>query len=139
MLPGSWVDSIFARLAVRYGQAWMRMWEGIDIAAVKTDWATELGGLDPEAIKHALANLPAERPPTIGQFKALCVNWHQPAPKQLRPPDAKKESIQRAKEYGVQLSTRHPKQWAHDLAAREKNGGLTITQKRMWREALEGE
>ncbi len=74
-LPAGWVDSLFARLQVRYGSAWTRMWEGVDLNAVKADWAEELAGLAnaPESIKHALAHLPIDRPPNVGQFRALCI------------------------------------------------------------------
>lgn len=73
-LPADWVDAIFARLQVRYGAAWTRQWEGVDINAVKTDWSSELAGYAnrPEAIAHALNGLPVDRPPTAGQFLALC-------------------------------------------------------------------
>lgn len=74
MLPSSWVDSLFARLQVRYGAAWGRMWEGIDIEAVKDDWSAELAGYAnrPEAIQHGLAHLPVDFPPNVKQFAALC-------------------------------------------------------------------
>lgn len=73
-LPSSWVDSLFARLSVRYGAAWLRMWEGIDIAAVKADWAKELGefATTPDAIAYGLDHLPTERPPNVSQFRVLC-------------------------------------------------------------------
>ena len=74
-LPADWVDSLFARLQVRYGSAWGRMWEGVEIAAVKADWAEELAGFRgrPEAIKHGLENLPIDCPPNVAQFRALCI------------------------------------------------------------------
>jgi hypothetical protein len=44
-LPSEWVDRLFSRIAVRYGADWLRMWEGLDMAAVKADWAETLAGL----------------------------------------------------------------------------------------------
>lgn len=85
-LPDSWVEALFARLAVRYGAAWMRQWEGVDIAAVKADWAEQLSGATSGAIKHALDCLPIDRPPTVGQFLALCRNAPQYAPPALPAP-----------------------------------------------------
>jgi hypothetical protein len=75
-LPADWVDALFARLAVRYGSAWTAQWAGYDIAAVKADWAMELGNYAEraDAIKHALNHLPDDRPPTVGQFRRLCRN-----------------------------------------------------------------
>lgn len=85
-LPDSWVEALFARLSVRYGAAWLRQWEGIDMAAVKADWAEQLGGASSGAIKHALECLPVDRPPTVGQFQALCRNAPTYAPPALPAP-----------------------------------------------------
>lgn len=73
-LPAAWIDALFARLTVRYGAAFMRQYEGIPLDAVKSDWAAVLGGFDGEDIKHALGSLPADWPPTVMQFRALCNN-----------------------------------------------------------------
>jgi hypothetical protein len=72
-LPNSWVDELFSRLAVSYGTAFLRQYEGIDLAAVRADWASKLHGLEqrPEAIKHALECLP-DRPINALQFRDLC-------------------------------------------------------------------
>lgn len=94
-LPDSWVESLFARFAVRYGAAWMRQWDGVDIAAVKADWAEQLDGQTSGAIKHALECLPVDRPPTAGQFLLLCRNAPTAAPPALPAPDLSPE--QRAK------------------------------------------
>lgn len=70
-----WVERLFARLQVRYGNRWTRMWEGINPEAIKADWREQLGALylrHPEAIGYGLEHLP-ENPPTSDQFKALCV------------------------------------------------------------------
>jgi hypothetical protein len=71
-LPAPWVDRIFAKLAVRYGEAFMRQYGGLDIAAVKADWAEELDGFDGEAIGYGLRFLPSERPPNVLQFRDQC-------------------------------------------------------------------
>lgn len=74
MLPDAWVDSLFARMAVRYGSSWSAKWEGLDMAAVRADWAAELAGFAgwPEAISYGLQYIPADRPPTVTQFRELC-------------------------------------------------------------------
>ena len=71
MLPKQSVDQIFARMLVRYGAAWLRMWEGIDMEAVKADWAEVLGRCSRDTIVYALDRLP-ERPPTATQFRDIC-------------------------------------------------------------------
>lgn len=137
MLQDSWVDAIFARLAVRYGAAWLRMWEGIDIGAVKADWARELAGFNGEALKHALDNLPPERPPTVGQFKSLCINRPIPAEKQLPRPPAKEEAVALARNYQIKVGGSAGKEWAHNLRRRELAcERLTSAQRAMWRAAL---
>lgn len=87
-LPDAWIDSLFARLAVRYGTAWAAKWEGLDMAAVRADWADELAGYakKPAAIKHALGHLPPDRPPNVSQFLLLCRNCPEPFPALLMAP-----------------------------------------------------
>lgn len=75
-LPATWIDRIFTKLTLVYGREFTARWDsvGVPIEAVKADWAHELDGFDkwPEAIAHALQNLPPDRPPTVLQFRALC-------------------------------------------------------------------
>lgn len=71
-LPAAWIDRIHARLLVRYGAGWIRLWEGVPPEAVKADWAEVLSGLSQEAIGHALDHLPIDRAPTALQFRELC-------------------------------------------------------------------
>lgn len=72
------VDQVHARLLVRYGSQWIRLYEGIDPQAVKADWIEQIGGIRVEAVKHALENLPTDRPPNAGRFKALCMEYRAP-------------------------------------------------------------
>lgn len=74
-----WIERLFARLAVRYGVAWTRMWAGIDPEAVKADWASVLGALydrNPQALSYGLDHLPDDKPPSATAFLRLCL----PAP-----------------------------------------------------------
>lgn len=75
-LPKPWIDKIFTKLALVYGREFMARWDALGIPEdeVKADWAHELEGFDkwPEAIAHALKHLPADKPPTVLQFRALC-------------------------------------------------------------------
>lgn len=71
-----WIDRLFARLMVRYGVAWTRMWAGIDAEAVKADWASVLGKMydrNPQALAYGLDHLPEDRPPTATAFLRLCL------------------------------------------------------------------
>lgn len=75
-LPIPWVDRIFEKLTLTYGREFIARWDncGMPIADVKADWAHELGGFEahPGSIAYALENLPADRPPTVMQFRAIC-------------------------------------------------------------------
>lgn len=83
MLPIHWIDRIFQKLAIAYGRDFLRKWEGIPEDEVKEDWAHTLAGFQerPEAIMHALQNLPDDKPPTAMEFRALC----RTAPRTERP------------------------------------------------------
>lgn len=72
-LPSNWVDHLFAKLAIRYGDAFARQWPDVDIAWVKADWSEVLDGLSGDALSHGLKNLPHDRPPNAMQFRALCI------------------------------------------------------------------
>jgi len=139
MLPSDWVDRIFARMAVRYGAHWLRLWEGVDITAVKADWAETLSGFTADDIAYAIDHLPSERPPTVGQFRDLCRRSPRnelpalPAPRE-KPPSAIVEKL--LKGLGVRRRG-GPREWAHKLQEREKAGEiLSLFQKHCMREAL---
>lgn len=141
-LPDAWINSLFARLQVRYGAAWLRMWEGVDITAVKADWAQELGGfaIHPDGIKHGLNNLPADRPPTVAQFVALCQRRPDPKMPALPAPVTDSAIVAAVKKVIGPKSDTDPKAWAHALRRREQMcERLSITQRAMWRAALKSE
>ena len=73
-LPSGWIDSLFARLAIRYGAAFMRQYADLDAESVKADWSDVLAGFHnkPEAIRYGLEHLPADRPVTALVFRELC-------------------------------------------------------------------
>lgn len=71
-LPESWLNHLFGKLAVRYGDAWFRKWDGIPMAAVRADWAQVLDGLSGDSIGYGLQYLPDDFPPTAPAFRALC-------------------------------------------------------------------
>ena len=82
------VREIHARLAVRYGSAWISKWAGVDQDAIEADWADQLDGMKPEGIKKALASLPVDFPPTAPAFRVLGIIRDEAAPAiALPPPD----------------------------------------------------
>jgi hypothetical protein len=140
-LPAAWVESLFTRLAVRYGSEWTRRWEGIDIAAVKADWAEELSGFinSPDAIKHGLENLPADRPPTVSQFRVICRGRPDIFPPQIKGPASSDEVVNSAikKALAGEKNNEGPRAWANRLRIREQQAErLSQAQRDMWRAAL---
>lgn len=97
-----WVDALFARLAVRYGDAWSRKWEGLPIDAVKRDWHGQMHRMvsrNPMAVTYALEHLP-EFPPTCDVFLRMCLQHGPkqdalPAPVGRRDPSRMSELMER--------------------------------------------
>jgi hypothetical protein len=139
-LSQRWTDAIFARMLVRYGAQWLRMWDGVPMEAVKADWARELEGLEGNGrvIQYALEHLPSDFPPNAAQFKLLCANRPEPEHKALPAPKADPERVKAALERMNALKSKlGPADWAHQMRDREKAGeSLTETERTMWRAAV---
>jgi hypothetical protein len=130
-LPTPWVDRIFDKLTLIYGQSFLRRWADIDLNAVKSDWAHELAGFaqHPRAIAFALENLPPERPPTVLEFRAMA--RRAPAEDLPRLPEPKADPARVAAELAkmAPLKVDHSRirlgrtDWAHRILARHAAGG----------------
>lgn len=138
MLPSDWTDHLFARLSVRYGAQWLRLWEGLDIKDVKADWSRTLSGFTGTDIAHALEHLPPDRPPTAGQFRELCRRAPGPtlarleAPKTL-PAGPVADALRGFRPGGGSVN---PRAWAERLQQREAAGErLSMAQREAWRQA----
>jgi hypothetical protein len=139
-LRADWVDRIFDRLTVRYGHDFARRWEGMDMGAVKADWAHELHGFTADDIAYAMDYLPADRPPTCAQFRDLCRRAPRADAPVLPAPQADPAIVAQALGAVQRPAGRDPLQWAYDLRQREEasNGaGMTEFQRKAWREAIE--
>lgn len=146
-LPPDWVERLFQKLALTYGRDFLSRWEGQDLAAVKADWALELGGFleAPESIKYALENLPASKPPTVLEFRSLCRNAPQAKQLALPAPEAD-PAIARAIRDALKPANGQTgnKDWARALRKREAGqteqtpGSVRLTsfQRHAWRYAL---
>jgi hypothetical protein len=143
-LPLPWVERIFEKLTLVYGQAFLRRWADIDLNCVKSDWSHELSGFDraPKAIAFALANLP-ETPPTVVQFKAIA--RQAPAAEVPLLPEPKADPARLAAELAklgtlratVTAQAGDMKAWARRLKAREMAAErLSSFQRNAWRVAL---
>lgn len=149
-LPLPWVDKIFHKLTLLYGRDFIGRWEGLEIADVKTDWGHELSGFEswPEAIAHALATLPAGKPPTVIEFRDLA--RRAPRIELIALPGPPADPVRMAAELeklaaitgkkGARVGQVDHKAWARALIAREKAGEvLNPTVSRFAHEALASE
>lgn len=91
----SLVEAIFTKSALVYGRDFLGRWEGQDLNEVKADWERELSGFlhNPAAVAYGLQNLPADKPPTVLQFRAICNRYDPPKPLELAPPKADPERV----------------------------------------------
>ena len=94
-LPQPWVDRLFEKLTLVYGRQFLDRWRDLDIEAVKADWARELDafGQHPEMLAYALANLPADRPPTVLQLRDIARKMPPPKHQALPAPVADREKV----------------------------------------------
>jgi hypothetical protein len=142
-LPAKWTDRIFDKLTIVYGSHFLSRWAGLNIADVKADWSHELRGFaeQPDAIRFGLENLPADQPPTVLQFRAICNRRPDPGLPKLPPPapGAQPEQVAKriAKVTENAMSGIHPRQWAFNLRRREQGGErLSMVQRHAWRSVL---
>lgn len=91
----SLVDLIFGKCQLTYGRDFSSRWEGMNLAEVKADWVRELGPIldNPKAIKYGLEHIPADKPPTVLQFRAACLRYDPPKQPALKAPMADREWV----------------------------------------------
>ena len=155
-LPLPWVDRIFEKLTLVYGQAFLARWRDVDLLAVKSDWAHELAGFAPkegeggaasagaQAIAYALANLDPATPPSVLQFRALARRAPAPTVSRLPEPKADPERVaaELAKLAPIVATVRAAapvdhKAWAKRIVARHNEGDrINPTSLRFANEAL---
>lgn len=123
-LHSSSVEQIFARMLVRYGAMWLRMFDGVDDEALKADWASVLGGLPEWAIRYGLENLPADRPPTAMQFRAICATARSDAPAlpYSPPPKNPTRAAEVRRQVAALTSKTAAREWIDRLLERKRNG-----------------
>lgn len=123
------VGMIFDKLAVRYGAAWLRQWDGVRVELVKADWEEELSGFarNWEPLRYALRNLP-ERCPTVGEFRAIANRCPSPQFERLPAPAADPSVVAQATaqlERAIKATTAQPKDqkaWARRILDRVAAG-----------------
>jgi hypothetical protein len=144
-LPLPWVDKIFEKLTLVYGQAFLARWRDLDLDAVKHDWAHELAGFEahPAAIAHALQSLPPDKPPTVLQFRDLARRAPlSELPRLESPPaDAQRVAAELAKLATARTTaapqSADPRAWARRICERHQRGErLNRTVLRMAQQAI---
>lgn len=126
------IELIFGKLQVRYGAAWLRQWDGVDMNLVKSDWGSELMGFanNLEPLRYALRHLP-DRCPNVNQFRAIANGCPLPEFKQLPAPATDPavvaEQLARQTEIRKAISPREDgKEWARRIVARLKSGDDSV-------------
>lgn len=72
-MPKRWVESLFERMEMSYGEKFTRQWGNVDPHKMRRFWAVELGTLTPEQLKVGVeAMRRRDWPPTLPEFMALC-------------------------------------------------------------------
>lgn len=133
------VQSIFAKMVIRYGTLWTGRIAGADEMLLLRDWGMGLAGFRKDSIVWALEYLPEDSPPLLGQFKSLCARAPQPQQQAIEAPkpDPQRVAVELGRMRELQIG-RDRFQWAYDLQERESNGErLTMGQRASWRAALE--
>ena len=132
-LPASWVDRIFDKLTLTYGQVFLRRWQDIDMNAVKSDWGHELDGYErfPKSIAWALQNLPPEKPPTVLEFRNLARKAPDDEAPRIEPSVAGKARIDaelaRVAPIFAGKQSVDSRDWARRLIARHESGAYKST------------
>lgn len=142
-LPTDWVDALFQRLTVAYGDRFLTQWSGQQPEVVKAHWGAVLTGVTSGGIAYALGHLPPDLPPNAMQFERLCRSRPSSTPRPTQAiagPPVDPERVRRAMDAAAAVfgsGRKDPKRWARLLQAREESGErLGPTRSAMWREAL---
>jgi hypothetical protein len=145
-LPIAWIDRIFDRLTVRYGNRFLDRWKGVNMDAVRYDWSSTLAGLKgwPEAIAFAFGLIDDEKPPTAAMFRSLALKAPKPERLALPEPAADPDRIAAEIAKLEHLRTKPAadsghgmKAWAYRLKARDEAGeSINMNQRRCYQAAL---
>lgn len=145
-LPLPWVDRIFEKLALTYGQQFLGRWRDMDLDAVKNDWASNLAAFEryPQAIAYALDNLDPEKPPTVLVFRNIAARSPNMDVPRLDEPkaDPARVAAEFAKLAPMRESLRaspiNRLDWAHRLKAKDEFNPKSVTEtiRMMYKAAL---
>ena len=129
VLPSAWIDRLFERFALMYGNQWLAKWQGLDLAAVKSAWSEDLAFASADQIRRALDHCRANNPhpPSSPEFVGLCrafapaMDTRRALPNyatEEMPPEVR-AAIARVLEPGKK---RDPKDWAREVLYLHEQG-----------------
>ena len=130
------MDRLFSALTLRYGASFLRQWPDVATDAIKADWVDVLGGFlgKLDSMRHALDNLPADKPPNAMQFRDACARAPVPPLKQLPSPPANPELVAKAMAGMLKKATSEPQAALNPAAGvvarldELERGGMRLTQ-----------
>lgn len=72
-MPMAWIDRLFMRLSVMYGQQFAAQWASVNEQAMKAAWAQDLAGFSGEEIAAGVEACKSRRyVPNLPEFMMLC-------------------------------------------------------------------
>lgn len=121
-LPDAWIDRLFQRFSLMYGNAWAQKWAGLPLADVKAAWAADLAFASADQIRRALDHCRANNPhaPSSPEFVGLCRAFAPAMDTSRSLPDYSREAMhpQVRAEIARALNPAKkpdPKDWARDI------------------------
>jgi hypothetical protein len=128
-LPSAWIDRLFERFALMYGNQWLAKWQGLDLAAVKASWAADLAFASADQIRKALEHCKARQvhPPSSPEFVGLCRSFAPAMDTRSMLEDQRKGDIpdgvrQAIAEFLTPGRKRDPRDWAREILALHAEG-----------------
>lgn len=141
MQPVEVIEKLFGFIVTRFGDQFLRRYDGLDLNAVKADWAMQLNGLTRAQLNFGRLNLPQDFPPNAAQFRVICIRCPEETrrlPMERPEPDLDRleREFRRLGELAAQTK-KDPKGWARRLKAMDERGErLTIQQRNAYKRAL---
>lgn len=88
------IDKLWERCENRWGSLWMDRWAGLPMARVKAEWADDLSGFTPEALRYGFDVVRDNRyPPTLPEFVQACRLAPPPPVRALAAPAIPQEKL----------------------------------------------
>lgn len=128
-LPDTWIDRLFQRFALMYGNNWSGKWAGLPMDEVKAVWAADLGFASADQIRKALDHCKGNNPhpPSSSEFVGLCRAFAPAMDTSNRLPPPRGGQIDpkvlaAIADLWTPGRKRNPKDWAREILAGQAEG-----------------